>query len=58
VYTGIVREGIDMARKPFTQTCYECGKKIPYGKQQIVNVEGYFYIYCENETTGEVKVAA
>lgn len=38
-----------MKRKPFTQTCYECGKKVKYGKQQVVEVEGYSYIYCPDE---------
>lgn len=43
-----------MARKAFTQTCYECGKKVKYGTQVVVEVNGYFYIYCAEEG----KVAA
>ena len=43
-----------MARKPFTQTCYECGIKIAHGEQIVINENGYFVVYCKNEVKGKV----
>jgi hypothetical protein len=38
-----------MARKPFTQTCYECGIKIAHGEQIVINENGYFVVYCAQD---------